>query len=116
MGHMFEITAGDRLPSLEGGAIDRDTGRPLDLTNATAVVAVRASGASGAVVATGVATIVGPTQLNPSGINLRYDWATGQTATAGYYQGVFRLTYADTRTRTVPVDEPIPIVVFPRIA
>ncbi len=102
MGHAFPIKQDDLLPPLEGAAVARATGEPLDMAGATAAFRMRASGADGAIVATGVATIMSATTLNASGMNLRYEWATGQTATVGHFQADFKLRYPSGRNQTVP--------------
>lgn len=120
MGHAlkpFKIKEGDRLPALEGAAVNRETGEPLNMVGATAVFQMRASGPAGAIVATGVATVVGATMLNDSGINLRYEWASGQTGTQGFYEGEFEIRYPGGVTHTVPGAEMfIPIRVTDSIA
>jgi hypothetical protein len=114
MGHPlqpFEVQAGDLLPSLEGAAIGRFSGEPLDLSTATARLVMRASGPAGAVVATGLATILGATQLTASGMNLAYHWAAGQTASPGFYQARFKLVFPGGREQSVPGRGWIPVVI-----
>ena len=117
MGHAFKIKEHDLLPRLEGAAVRRSDGEPLDMVGATAVFQMRASGPAGAIVATGVATILSPTQLTASGINLAYVWAAGQTATAGFYEGELEIRYPGGITQTVPGAETfIPIRVTDSVA
>lgn len=114
MAHAFQITVDTLLPALEGAATRRDNGEPIDLAGATVSFLLRASHALGVgeVVATGIASVVGPTML-ASGVNLRYEFEDGQVATVGAYQARFTALYPSGKPQAIPGRGFIPVSVTP---
>ena len=70
---------------------------PIDLTTATQVKVILRTDA---VILTGVCTI----ENAPLGV-VRYDWAVGDLAVAGDYDGEFEITWNTGRIETVPNDD-----------
>lgn len=48
--------------------------------------------------------------------NVRYDWASGDTATAGTYNAEFEVTFSDGKIETFPNDEYLLIVITEEVA
>lgn len=87
MSRPFFIKRDDLVPAITG-YVEDDRGA-VNLTQASAVTfSMRASGASAALISGAVASIVNATQ----GL-IAYPWASGQTATVGYFEGEFKLTW-----------------------
>lgn len=113
MAHAFEIKRGDRLPVLSGLARIRATGDPIDAPASSVLrFMMRPSGAAApSVDATAAATIV-----NASRGQWAFVWASGHTASTGYFQGEFELTHIAGQKRTVPGKGYISIYIDPDIA
>lgn len=90
----FTIKRRDRLPALEMSLTDR-TGAPVNLIGATARVIVGRRGKAPLVDAPAVV-------VDGAAGSIRYDWADGDTATAGSYLLEVEVTFADGRRMTCP--------------
>jgi hypothetical protein len=117
MAHAFHLKIHDRRPILSGQAVREDDGEPLDLGQGTALASsvhfyMRASGA-----ATPLISNPG-TIMNASLGRLGYFWLSGETATAGAFEGEFelRLAAGASITLTVPNHGYIPITIGSQIA
>lgn len=109
MSRKFQIKRNDRDPSIAYEL----TPKTVDLTGATVVFNMKDS--SGSVkVNRGVGSIVTATGTP----TVKYDWAPGDTDTAGDFSGEFEVTYASGLPGTFPngEDEFIPIVIGEDIA
>lgn len=92
----FYIGQGDRVSSILRTLTTGTGGTAIDLTSATGVEFQMADEA-GNLVASGACTIV----TAASGI-VRYDWAAGDTDTAGRFLASFIITYTGGLKQTVP--------------
>lgn len=99
----FYIRRGSVLPRLLFRVVDERTGRPIDLTGATATFKMR-SLSSGAVVVNSGARV-----LNPSKGLVEYAWRASDTATAGVYVGEFDIVFPDGSVLTVPREDTLEI-------
>lgn len=122
MGHAFQIKQFDRLPVLgayletsapgqsqDGDPINLHASGPLGAPSQVRFL-MRASGAPSPLL-TAAATIVAATAGE-----VEYHWQAGETATAGYFQGEFEITWTASRLQTVPNHGYIPITVADDIA
>jgi hypothetical protein len=91
----FVIKAHDQLPSIQA-ALTTATGA-VDLTGATGVSFIMQPLAGGAAKVNAAAVIV-----NATGGIVRYDWATGDTNTAGSYQAEWQVIWSGNRKQTFP--------------
>lgn len=105
----FIIKQGDTSPSLVATLLSSSR-EPAALTGATVQFHMRGSRASATPI-TGEATIVDPTAGQ-----VRYDWATGDTATAGDYIAEFEVTYLDGAIETFPNDGYMDVTIQEAIA
>ena len=81
-------------------------GTAINLSGATVVFNMRLRGATTLKIDGGAVTIV----VAATG-SVKYEWADGDLDTAGYYEGEFEVTFADSTVITVPNEEHIPITV-----
>lgn len=109
MADPFRIKQGDTSPSLQYAL----TPTSVDLTGATVVFSMRPALAGSAVkVNRQAATIVTATGTP----TVRYDWAEGDTDTAGVFYGEFEVTYSDDTVETFPNDGFILVSIAPQVA
>ncbi len=102
----FTIKRNDRLPSLAATLTDA-LGAPVDLTS-TLVRFIMAAGAGTGTVAVNAPAVV----VNSSGGTVRYDWAAGDTATSGTFNGEFEVTFPNGKKQTFPSANYITIQIF----
>ena len=81
-------------------------GTVIDLTSASVAFNMRLRGSDTLKIDGGVVVVV----LASAG-TVRYEWATADLDTAGYYEGEFEVTFGDSTVITVPNEEHIPITV-----
>lgn len=91
----FQIKENDTTPSLRASLLNGD-GNAVDLLGTTIRFFMRALGSS-AVTIDRSASIISQAE----GI-VQYDWVTGDTASVGFYQAEFQVTYADGNIETFP--------------
>lgn len=91
----FTIKQGDRLPSIEATLAGADG--PADLTGATVKFLMRTKGASPTILIDAAATVVGAVLGT-----VRYDWASGDTATIGKHQAEWEVTFSSGKKQTFP--------------
>ena len=89
----FTMKKGDTAPALRY-RLEPST---IDLTGATVVFNMKASGGT-AVVTRGAAVIVTATKTP----TVEYQWSAGDTATSGTYNAEFEVTYSDGTIETFP--------------
>lgn len=107
MTDIFTIKQNDTSPALRY-TLDP----PVDLTGATAVFSLRARVGGATKLDKAPAAIVAPAT---DGV-VQYDWAPGDTDTAGPFQGEFQVTYADSSVETYPNDSYLNIKITGEIA
>lgn len=107
MSDTFYIKRGDTAPALL-----YQLAPVLDLTGCTVVFNMRPKGSTTAKVSRGAASVYG-TATNGQ---VRYDWASGDTDTSGYFEGEFEVTLTDGSIETYPNYGYIPITVTEDIA
>lgn len=119
MGHGFKIKQGDMLPVIAGVCLNADgNGKALTAAASAPVVAqsiefhMRASGAASAFI---VAQATSREAASGAGA-VEYVWSGVQTATVGYYEGEFKVTFAGSAPLTFPNSRNIPIRVYPRVS
>jgi len=103
MDDSFYIKEGDTSPALRYTLAPA----PIDLTGATARFSMRVRGQITPMINRVAATIVSPT----TGGVVQYDWQAGDTATAGFYDAEFEVTYADASVETFPNRGFIPVLI-----
>lgn len=91
----FQIKRGDTSPSILATLTDAG-GAPVNLTGATVRFHMRPASAPTATV--DAAAVI----VNPSAGTVRYDWQSGDTATAGWHEAEWEVTYADSAVETFP--------------
>jgi hypothetical protein len=112
----FQIRAGDRLPAISATITDGKPvpgyplGTPVVLTGAVVRFVMRGLGDTSA--ALDAPAVV----ADAAGGKVRYDWAVGDTATAGVYFAEWQITFADGRRLTVPNGSAITVEATPGIA
>lgn len=90
----FHIRAGNRLPAIECDLFEAD--KPADLTTVTLVELRYKPKTGGAVIVkTGEIVTASPGKV-------RYQWAAGDTNTAGVYLAAWRVTYSGGRSADYP--------------
>lgn len=104
----FYLKRGDTSPSL-AFALEPTT---TVLSGASVVFNMR-DRATGTVKVTRAAAVIVTATGTPT---VRYDWAAGDTATAGTYDGEFEVTYSDLSVETFPNASNITIVIAGDIA
>ena len=105
----FYIKQNDTSPSLRAALKDSDN-IAINLTDATVRFHMK-SLEDNTVVVDADATVVVPAT---SGI-VQYDWSSGDTATAGSYQGEFQVTFAGGAIETFPNKTNISISIKPEL-
>lgn len=101
MNDAFYIKEGDTSPALRYTLLPS----PIDLTGATVRFSLRLRGQNTPLINRVAALIVAPA----AGGVVQYDWLTGDTATAGFYEAEFEVTYADSTIETFPNRGYIPV-------
>jgi BppU N-terminal domain len=104
----FTIRQGDTKPYFSTVLTNPD-GSVVDLTSATVSFTMRDQATKLRVI-TGSCTIVAPTLGQ-----VQYHWAPGDTSVAGWYNGVFAVTFADTSRETFPNDHNNTVLVTPSV-
>ena len=102
MPDIFFIKRNDTSPSIQKTLTDA-AGAAINLTGATIRFHMRAKDGTTKVDAT--ADTVGDATLGV----VKYDWIAADTDTAGFFDGEFEATYADTTVETFPNGETITI-------
>lgn len=97
------LRQGDTLPKVTVTVRD-STGALVDLSQAGTTVAFKLISATGAVIVNYAAATIS----NASAAQVTYQFLTSDTVnvTPGMYQGVFRITYPDASSQTVPTYPP----------
>jgi BppU N-terminal domain len=91
----FTIKAHDRLPAIAATLVDAEQ-VPVNLTGATITFIM--ADATSRIVKTASAAVL----VNPEQGQVRYDWASIDTATAGDYVAEWQVTYAGGKQQTFP--------------
>lgn len=91
----FFIKRNDTGPSI-AGTLERPDGTAVDLTGATIRFHMRVKG-SGTAKVDAAATIV-----SAAAGSVKYDWQSGDTDTAGFFQAEWEVTYSDGTIETFP--------------
>ena len=104
----FHIKQGDTSPSL----VYALSPTSVVLSGATVVFNMR-NRSTGVVAVSRAAAVIVTATGTPT---VRYDWAAGDTATAGTYDGEFEVTYSDLSVETFPNASNITIVIAGDIA
>lgn len=99
----FYIKEGDTSPALRYTLAPA----PIDLTGATVRFSMRTRGQITPLINRVAAQIIAPA----TGGVVQYDWQTGDTATAGFYDAEFEVTYADASVETFPNYGVIPVLI-----
>lgn len=105
----FTIKQGDRLPTLRVTCQDAN-GTAVDVTGAT-VEFHMTNQSTGALVVNAAGTLVTPA----SGI-VEYQWAAGDTDTAGDYWAEFEVTFASGKQETFPNNRHIHVLILAQLA
>ena len=92
----YVIKAHDQLPSIQASLTT--AAGAVDLTGATAVAFIMQPAAGGAAKVNAPGVIVSPATSG----TVRYDWAVGDTNTAGDYQAEWQVTWSDGRHQSFP--------------
>ena len=100
----FTIKRNDTLPYLQAQLLDAAVA--ADISGATAVEFILRATCSGKALFVKPAVV-----LNAATGSVRYEWAVGDTATAGAYRGEFQVTYG-TQKSTYPSNSHIPITII----
>jgi hypothetical protein len=104
----FSIKRGDTSPSIRATLKDA-AGQPIPLTGASVRFHMRAKGAADVTVDAAAAIV------DPDG-EVRYDWEPGDTASAGWHEAEWEVTYADGAVETFPNRGSTPILIDPDLA
>jgi hypothetical protein len=92
----FLMVKNDLRPSILA-TLQYSDGSIVDLTGCTAKFVMTQSGTE---IINKTATVLSPATSG----QVRYDWASGDTAHVGMYKGEFQITFADTKVMTFPTD------------
>lgn len=106
---MFYIKQNDTSPALRAVLKDAD-GVPVNVTGASVLFYMRTAGATETIVE-GTAEVVDGT----TGV-VQYNWATGDTATAGNCEAEFEVTYATGKIETFPNSKYIKVKITPELS
>lgn len=102
----IKLVQNDTKPSIYIVFRDRDTLDPIDLSDATAVMYLRAVGAAtlkatvagtllaGYVEDDGSVTTASPYDVAGAGGRIRFDWSAGDLDAAGYFEGEVEITFS----------------------
>lgn len=93
----FTIKSGDTSPSIQYTLYEPDGSTPVDLTSSTVNFHMRLKGSTAAPAVDASATLVDAA----NGV-VRYDWASGDTATAGEHEAEFEVTFQTGKVETFP--------------
>lgn len=85
------------------------TGAVVNLTGITSVSFSMRNQATGALI-TGVATVVGAVAGT-----VAYHWAAADTSVPGWYNGAFRVIFADASLESFPQDHYLTVYVYPLV-
>lgn len=114
----FLIKRNDTLPAIE--AVLSDDSGPISLAGATVYFTMRREedGDCGSMPTVGgalfkkTAVVVGDQSVgSPTRGKVRYEWAVGDTATAGSYGGEFEVHFAGTGVWSFPSAGTIPVII-----
>lgn len=100
----------DRLPSLRGQLLNAETGKPQDLTGASAVMLHLRPKGGGAVKVNATVTVDEAKQGR-----WHYDWAVGDTDTPGEFEGEIQATFSG-KQLTGPTVGVFTVTIAPEIA
>jgi len=103
MAQRFEIAEGDTAPSVKMRVEERDYNGDwdgVDLTGAT--VTFKMANSAGTLVVNSAGSV--DATANVTGV-VQYDWASGDTATAGTYTAEFDIVTASARRMTCPANK-----------
>ncbi len=95
---IFTITQGTTAPALEMTLLDPNG--PVPLTGATSVTFDMRNASDGTLTISGAAAVIS----DASAGKVRYNWAVGNTAIVGAYQGKFTVTWTDGKTTAWPTN------------
>lgn len=95
----FTIKRNDRREPIVR-TLKGSNGLPVDLSSASAVKFIMISLADGSTKVNAAAIIINPATNG----QVQYNWAAGDTDTAGYYSAEWEVTYQDTTKQSFPND------------
>lgn len=107
----FYLKRGDLLRSIRFDLLNPD-GTAVDLTAAASVRFLMRARSSGTVTVNAAASIVSP-EIDGT---VQYDWQSGDTATAGTFDGEFEVTWPSSKPETFPNAGFIEIIISGDIA
>lgn len=92
---MFYIKQNDTSPAIQKNCLDYN-GDAVNVTGATVEFHMRAKNSSTVKVSAAGSVV------NGAAGTVKYQWAAGDTDTAGDFEGEFQITYADSTIETFP--------------
>jgi hypothetical protein len=105
----FIIKQNDTSPALLARLVKPDR-TAADVSGAAVLFHLRNKRNRNTVLIAPAAVVDGPTGV------VRYDWAVGDTQTAGDYEGEFQVTYVDTTVETFPNEGYMEIIIPAELA
>ena len=105
----FYIKQDDTSPAI-AGTLERPDGTVVVLTGATVRFHLRAQGASATKVDAAATVVSGAAG------SVKYDWQTGDTDTAGYFEAEWEVTFSDGSIETFPNYGHQPVRIYEQIA